>query len=77
MAEETIFFNPGDAVASDYDFQAARRSAEIFKVGHASTKGLIVAKDGKGRFDVFYEGTDADPNAAKEKPTQYTILARL
>lgn len=75
--EETVFFNPGDAIASDYDFQAARRSAEIFKVDHASTKGLIVAKDGKGRFDVFYEGSSTDPNAAKEPPTKYTILAHL
>lgn len=77
MMEESMFFNPGDAIARDYDFAAARRSAEIFKVGHTSDKGLVVAKDANGRFDVFYEGSSTDPNAAKEPPTKYTILAHL
>ncbi|WP_125706476.1 hypothetical protein [Lacticaseibacillus daqingensis] len=75
--DETIFFNPGDAIARDFDFQAARRSAEIFKVQHAADQGLVVAKDETGKFAVFYEGADVDPEAGEAPATRYTILAHL
>ncbi|WP_125582448.1 hypothetical protein [Lacticaseibacillus suibinensis] len=74
--DETIFFNPGDAIATEYDFAAARRSAEIFKVAHASDKGLVVAKDDHGQFAVFYEGGTSTGDGAVPA-TKYTILAHL
>lgn len=81
MAEETVFFNPGDAIAKDFDFQSARKSAEIFKVNHEVDQGLIVAKDDDGKFAVFYEAAGAKeltPEEATKQPTsKYTVLARL
>lgn len=78
---ENVFFNPGDAIANDFDFQAARRSAQIFKADHAVNEGLVVAKDDSGKFAVFYEaaGTPEEKAAAaaKQPPTKYTILAHL
>lgn len=74
--DETVFFNPGDAIANDFDFQAARRSAEIYKAEHVADEGLVVAKDADGGFAVFYEaaGQPADDEPNKDR---YTILAHL
>lgn len=75
--DEIVFFNPGDAIATNYDFAAARRSAEIFKVDHTADKGLVVAKDDSGQFAVFYEGSDKPADVGEEPATKYTILAHL
>jgi len=78
--DEIIFFNPGDAIANDYDYQAARRSAEIYKVDHAVDEGLVVARDGDGKFAVFYEAAGTPKvNAVSESQNvgKYTILAHL
>lgn len=78
--DEIIFFNPGDAVANNFDYQEARRSAEIYKVDHAVDEGLVVAKGADGKFAVFYEAAgQPDVSAvAKEQPIgKYTILAHL
>lgn len=72
--DEFVFFNPGDAIANDYDYAAARRSAQIYKAAHVEDRGLVVAKDAQGRFAVFYEGADANQDPATSK---YTILAHL
>lgn len=72
--DEYVFFNPGDAIANDYDYAAARRSAQIYKAEHVADRGLVVAQDAQGQFSVFYEGggDEADPASSK-----YTILAHL
>lgn len=79
--EETVFFNPGDAIAKDYDFAAARKSAEVFKVKNAIDHGLIVAQDEHGQFVVFDAAAgeaELSPKQAGELPTtKYTVLARL
>ncbi|KRM71750.1 hypothetical protein [Lacticaseibacillus brantae] len=78
--DEIIFFNPGDALASNYDYQEARRSAEIYKVDHAVDEGLVVARDANGQFAVFYEAA-GDPKVTAvsdpQKVGKYTILAHL
>ncbi|WP_262315881.1 hypothetical protein [Lacticaseibacillus parakribbianus] len=75
--DEIIYFNPGDAVAQDHDFAAARRSAEIFKAKSVKDLGLVVGKDDDGKFAVFYEGAAQDPHPGTEPATRYTILAHL
>lgn len=75
--DEIVFFNPGDAIANDFDYQAARRSAEIFKTGHATDEGLVVAQDAEGHFDVFYESAATPDDPGKQPATKYTILAHL
>ncbi|WP_179396172.1 hypothetical protein [Lacticaseibacillus absianus] len=75
--DNTIFFNPGDAIANEFDYQAARRSAEIFKVQHAATEGLVVASDANGKFAVFYEAAAVEPDAGAQPAERYTILAHL
>lgn len=75
---EIIYFNPGDAIARDYDYEAARRSAEVFKMNHQSDQGLVVGKTDDGHFAVFYEDKEQDPkHPGAQPPTRYTILARL
>ncbi|MFD1429164.1 MULTISPECIES: hypothetical protein [Lacticaseibacillus] len=77
--DEIVFFNPGDAVARDHDFQAARRSAEVFKVDHPTDQGLVVGKDDSGEFAVFYEAAGMlNANDYGDVPaSKYTILAHL
>lgn len=72
--DEYVFFNPGDAIANDYDYAAARRSAQIYKAEHVADRGLVVAKDAQGQFSVFYEGGGDETDPATSK---YTILAHL
>lgn len=76
MMSESIFFNQGDAIASDFDFSAARRSGQIFKITHETKGGLVVAQDAAGKFAVFYEQDGAldEKAAGKDK---YTVLERL
>lgn len=75
---ESIFFNQGDAIASDYDHAAARRSAQIFKLNHETKGGLVVAKNADGKFAVFYEQDGAlNTNSDAAKKDKYTVLERL
>ena len=71
--DEAVFFNPGDAIANDYDYAAARRSAQIYKAAHVADQGLVVAQDQDGKFAVFYEAAGVGEDAGDK----YTILAHL
>lgn len=75
---EAIFFNQGDALAQEFDYSAARRSAQIYKAQHQIQGGLVVAQDGEGSYSVFYESDaapDSDDIAAGR--ARYTVLERL
>ncbi|WP_155287356.1 hypothetical protein [Lacticaseibacillus zhaodongensis] len=75
---ESIFFNQGDALAQDFDYSVARRSAQIYKARNAIEGGLVVAKDASGKFSVFYEKDAAvDSNAKAAGKDKYTVLERL
>jgi len=75
---ESIFFNQGDALSQDFDFSAARRSAQIYKAQHEVQGGLVVAKQDDGKFSVFYESDGALKNGAdKAGKERYTVLERL
>lgn len=73
---ESIFFNQGDALARDFDYSAARRSAQIYKARNEIQGGLVVAKDDSGKFSVFYE-KDAAPSDSAAGKEKYTVLERL
>lgn len=75
--DEAVFFNPGDAIANDYDYAAARRSAQIFKAQDVADKGLVIVQDQSGKFSVFYEAAAVDAAAGKKPASQYTIMAHI
>ncbi|WDF82569.1 hypothetical protein PQ472_11850 [Lacticaseibacillus pabuli] len=75
---ESIFFNQGDALAQDFDFSAARRSAQIYKTQHEIQGGLVVAKNDDGKFSVFYESdASVKSDEGKAGKERYTVLERL
>ncbi|QNQ81047.1 hypothetical protein [Lactobacillus sp. PV034] len=61
MTNQSIFFNPGDAIASTHDFKEARRSAEIFKAKTDANNKLVIAQNDKnGEFTIYYADKVAD-----------------
>lgn len=63
MNNENVFFNPGDAIASSYDFKAARRSAQIYKEKQTTDKRLVIAKNKKnGIYAIYYADDALDPD---------------
>lgn len=73
MTNQSIFFNPGDAIASTHDFKEARRSAEIYKAKSNGKKRLVIAQnDQNGDFAIYYADNIADshqgiPHHLKDK----------
>ncbi|WP_297815940.1 hypothetical protein [uncultured Lactobacillus sp.] len=75
MNNESVFFNPGDAIASSHDFKEARRSAQIFKAEKPTARKIVIAQNDKnGEFAVYYadevKSTPLDvgaPHHIKEK----------
>lgn len=73
MTNQSIFFNPGDAIASTHDFKEARRSAEIFKAKTKANEKLVIAQNNKnGEFAIYYADKVADktkgiPHHLKDK----------
>lgn len=64
MNNETVFFNPGDAIANSRDFREARRSAEIFKAERPTERKIVIAEaDGKELFAVYYADTQKTAEA--------------
>lgn len=72
---EMVFFNPGDAIASDHDFNAALRSAEIF---HRKQKQheLMIVKEENGKTYAVFNATDAQINASAQT-NRYQIAKRM
>lgn len=55
MNNETVFFNPGDAIANSRDFREARRSAEVIKKERPTEKQIVIAQeDGTELFAVYF-----------------------
>ena len=74
MTNQSIFFNPGDAIASTHDFKEARRSAEIYKTKSDAKKRLVIAQNDKnGEFAVYY----ADKVAEKTQGILHHIKDEL
>lgn len=63
MDNESIFFNPGDAIANSRDFREARRSAEVIKKERPTEKQIIIAEeDGTEIYAVYYADDATSPN---------------
>lgn len=74
MTNQSIFFNPGDAIASTHDFKEARRSAEIYKAKSNGKKRLVIAQNDKnGDFAVYY----ADKISANNQGILHHIKDKL
>ena len=71
---ENIFFNPGDSIASDFDFNKAYVSAQIYR--HKAEKpGLIVQeKDGHPYF-IFDEVAAIAQETAEAK--KFSIIQKI
>lgn len=76
---EDVFFNPGDAIANAHDFNAAQRSAEIFKQSNLLQSPLIIVEDANQdhSFAVYFE-KDAQQQDEKNAPIlKYHVRDRL
>lgn len=71
---EIVFFNPGDAIASGYDFNEALRSAEIF---HRDQKQheLMIVKEVDGETYAIFNAVDA--KTADSAASRYHVSKRL
>lgn len=55
MNNETVFFNPGDAISSSHDFKKARQSAQIFKAEKPTGKKIVIAQnDTNNEFAIYF-----------------------
>ncbi|CCI85093.1 hypothetical protein [Lactobacillus pasteurii] len=71
---ESVFFNPGDAIASSHDYKAARRSAQIFKANKPTAGQIIIAKNAKnGEYAIYL----ADRIAPSNQGVRHDIKDRL
>lgn len=71
---EDVFFNPGQSVSSDYDFNKAYVSAQIYH--HKSKKPVVVVQEKDGQpYLIFEEQTDqATP---KDSTAKYSVVKRV
>lgn len=55
MNNESVFFNPGDAIASAHDYKEARRSAQIFKAEKPTGKKIVIAQNANnGEYAIYF-----------------------
>ncbi|QNQ81706.1 hypothetical protein FP435_07365 [Lactobacillus sp. PV037] len=72
MTNESVFFNPGDAISASHDFTQLRRSAQIFKAEKPTSRQLVIAQnDQSGSYAVYYA------DAAKSTGTAYHIKEKI
>ena len=64
---ENIFFNPGDSIASDFDFNKAYVSAQIYR--HKTEKPVLIVQEKDGRpYFIFdeYAAIEQETDEAKK-----------
>lgn len=71
---ENVFFNPGDSISSDYDFNKAYVSAQIYHNKAAKPVLIVQEKDGKPYF-IFDEEAALEQEAAEAKP--FKVVKKL
>ena len=63
---ENIFFNPGDSIASDFDFNKAYVSAQIYR--HKAEKPVLIVQEKDGRpYFIFDEDAAIDQETDEAK----------
>ncbi|BCA85718.1 hypothetical protein EsVE80_12410 [Enterococcus saigonensis] len=68
--EETVFFNLGNAIASNFDTKELTRTAQIEQTKDLKRRGLIIATDlDSGEHFLFYADDikEADPTTKEFK----------
>ncbi len=71
---ENVFFNPGQSVSSDYDFDKAYVSAQIYHSKSKKPVLVVQEQDGKPYF-IFDE--KAALKESEKKASKYLIVKRL
>ncbi|GBG94352.1 hypothetical protein LFYK43_08110 [Ligilactobacillus salitolerans] len=70
---EDVFFNPGQSISSDYDFNKAYVAAQIYH--NKSNKPVLVVQESDGNpYFIFDE--EAFP-AAENAKTKYSVIKRI
>ena len=71
---ENVFFNPGQAIASDFDFNKAYVAAQIYH--HKAKKPVLVVQEKDGQpFVIFDEQAALD--SEKEETKRYSLVKRV
>ncbi|WP_302046988.1 hypothetical protein [Ligilactobacillus agilis] len=71
---ENVFFNPGQAIASDFDFNKAYVAAQIYH--HKAQKPVLVVQEKDGQpFVIFDE--QAALASEKEEAKRYSLVKRV
>ena len=71
---ENVFFNPGQAIASDFDFNKAYVAAQIYH--HKAQKPVLVVQEKDGQpFVIFNE--QAALASEKEEAKRYSLVKRV
>lgn len=71
---ENIFFNPGDSIASDFDFNKAYVSAQIYR--HKTEKPVLIVQEKDGHpYFIFDEDAAIAQETAEAK--KFSIIKKI
>jgi len=73
---ENVFFNPGQAIASDFDFNKAYVAAQIYH--HKAQKPVLVVQEKDGQpYVIFDEQAALDSEKAANEARKYAVVKRV
>ena len=71
---ENIFFNPGNSIASDFDFNKAYVSAQIYR--HKAEKPVLIVQEKDGRpYFIFDEDAAIDQETDEAK--KFSVIKKI
>ncbi|GEN48823.1 hypothetical protein [Ligilactobacillus pobuzihii] len=71
---ENVFFNPGQSISSDYDFNKAYVSAQIYHT--KSKKPIVVVREKDGQPYLIFDEQAAQSSKQAEN-SEYTLVKRV
>lgn len=71
---ESVFFNPGDSIASDFDFNKAYVSARIYRRKTEKPVLIVQEKDGRPYF-IFDE--DAAVEQEEQAAREFSVVRKI
>ncbi|HJE97953.1 hypothetical protein [Ligilactobacillus acidipiscis] len=71
---ENVFFNPGQSVSSDYDFDKAYVAAKIYH--DKSKKPVVVVREKDGQPYLIFD-EQAAQNTKLDENSEYSIIKRV
>ncbi|GKT02657.1 hypothetical protein [Furfurilactobacillus entadae] len=77
MIEESVLFNPGDAIANAHDYNEVYQSAQIYKSKHPHSLVIVSEQDGHP-YVLFDQDQIATSNRSDEdKKKQYRVIKKM